>query len=74
MFLERDGEGRTSCSIHPVRPDACRDWEAGLDKKECRQGLVRAGDPDAILLPLTLYETPAEAMQLVDAIKKITRG
>jgi Fe-S-cluster containining protein len=37
-FLQRDAHGKTGCRIHPVRPDACRDWQAGLEKKECKQG------------------------------------
>ena len=29
------------CSIHSVRPSSCREWEAGLHKDECREGLRR---------------------------------
>lgn len=26
VFLERQTDGRTTCSIHPVRPTQCRSW------------------------------------------------
>ncbi|MFN0136902.1 MAG: YkgJ family cysteine cluster protein [Phycisphaerae bacterium] len=26
VFLQRDGKGKASCSIHPVRPLQCRTW------------------------------------------------
>ena len=41
VFLER-GEGSrvASCRIHPVRPQACREWAPGLSRKECQQGLA----------------------------------
>ena len=39
-FLNRDTSGKISdCLIHQVRPAACRDWVAGPDKRECREGL-----------------------------------
>jgi Fe-S-cluster containining protein len=41
-FLRYDGDF-TTCSIEPVKPKCCRDWEPGPDKKECRQGLEKAG-------------------------------
>jgi len=42
VFLEPASEGKpASCKIHPLRPQACRDWQAGLHKKECLEGLKR---------------------------------
>jgi len=42
VFLEPASEGKpASCKIHALRPQACRDWEAGLHKKECLEGLER---------------------------------
>ena len=41
-FLNGEQDGKlNNCRIHPVRPKACRDWEAGLDRKECRDGLAK---------------------------------
>ena len=40
VFLQPASDGRVAaCKIHPLRPQACRDWEAGLHKKECLEGL-----------------------------------
>ena len=42
VFLEpASGDGAAACRIHPLRPQACRDWQAGLHKKECLEGLRR---------------------------------
>ena len=42
VFLEYDKESKVaSCRIHPVRPQACREWAASLSRKECQEGLVR---------------------------------
>jgi len=42
IFLEPATEGRQAfCRIYELRPKACRDWQAGLDKKECLEALER---------------------------------
>ncbi len=42
VFLERGvGNKVASCRIHPVRPQACREWVPSLWRKECQQGLAR---------------------------------
>ena len=42
LFLERkEGKAKWLCRIHDFKPDACRQWAAGLEKKECREGLNR---------------------------------
>ncbi len=42
VFLEPAAEGRpVLCRIHGLRPQACRDWQPGLDKKECLEALER---------------------------------
>lgn len=42
VFLEREG-GLASCAIHPVRPDCCAAWQPGPDRRECREGMKKAG-------------------------------
>ena len=37
-FLRFD-EGLATCLIHAVKPACCAKWEAGMDKKECREGM-----------------------------------
>ncbi|MBI4286088.1 MAG: YkgJ family cysteine cluster protein [Chloroflexi bacterium] len=42
IFLSIAGpDRRTDCLIHPVRPQCCREWTAGLSQPECREGLAR---------------------------------
>jgi Fe-S-cluster containining protein len=38
VFLKADA-GRYLCSVYDLRPQVCRDWKAGLDKKECLEGM-----------------------------------
>ncbi len=40
VFLKQEtGSEIKHCRIHNFKPAACREWEAGLNKKECREGL-----------------------------------
>jgi Fe-S-cluster containining protein len=39
-FLRRQNN-QALCSIHEVKPQACRDWTPGFSKRECREGLER---------------------------------
>ena len=41
VFLRKEGELAT-CTIQPVKPECCRDWEPEPDRKECRAGLEKA--------------------------------
>ncbi len=41
-FLSYDPTGKVNnCSIHAVKPAACRDWRQGLNPPECRDGLAK---------------------------------
>ncbi len=41
-FLDQpEGSVFGLCRIHEFKPYCCRQWQAGLDHKECRQGLSR---------------------------------
>jgi Fe-S-cluster containining protein len=70
QLRERDGgcvflrfeAGRASCAVHEARPQACRDWDASLSRRECLDGLRARCTSEAPLAPLALYEGPdAEA-------------
>jgi Fe-S-cluster containining protein len=39
-FLSYEGS-LAACSIHPVRPACCADWQPGPEKKECREGMEK---------------------------------
>ncbi|MSQ26977.1 MAG: YkgJ family cysteine cluster protein [Dehalococcoidia bacterium] len=49
---------QAGCTIHPHRPQVCRDWHAGLGKRECLSGLRRVVGPD--LLPIALLYDDAD--------------
>jgi len=59
VFLEMR-DGRASCRVHPARPQACRDWEASLLRRECRDGL-RALAPESVLAVAPLYDSADDA-------------
>jgi uncharacterized protein len=40
VFLYRRGRAAL-CRVHELKPQPCRDWEAGADKPECREGLAK---------------------------------
>ena len=41
-FLEHaEGSNKTSCSIHPFKPYACRDWTPSLYRCDCQEGLAK---------------------------------
>ena len=37
------------CSIHPFRPEACRNWIASLSQRECQEGLKKLKTQGKIL-------------------------
>jgi Fe-S-cluster containining protein len=42
IFLAETKDNRVfSCLIHPVRPEVCREWQPGLERKECLEGLQK---------------------------------
>jgi Fe-S-cluster containining protein len=69
VFLQRDGTGRSLCSVHPARPDACRAWLAALDRPECVAGLDRFAAGDLVSV-VTLYPDEEERRDFV----RMTRG
>ena len=65
IFLAFEGE-RSRCSIYADRPQVYQDWQAGLDKRECIEGL-RQWDHDAALTLQCLYEQSSERLQFQQA-------
>ena len=63
VFLEQEKDGNKAlCRIHDHRPAPCRDWAAGLSKRECRQGLAQLGNADRIAVLREVFDS-AEAME-----------
>ena len=72
VFLRYEADGRSACAVHPARPQVCRDWSAGLDKKECVQGLERFADPAGLIQLQDLYPGPADHAAFVRAARPST--
>ena len=44
VFLEHtEGSKVTRCLIHPIRPEACREWMPSLSQRACQEGLASIG-------------------------------
>lgn len=42
IFLSESEDARIKfCRIHSIRPQVCREWQPGLDRKECLEGLEK---------------------------------
>lgn len=41
VFLAREENAGARCTIHPFRPKACREWQPGLSRPACLDGLAR---------------------------------
>jgi Fe-S-cluster containining protein len=42
IFLAESEDTRMkSCRIHAIRPQVCREWQPGLERKECLEGLEK---------------------------------
>ncbi|HEY7294182.1 MAG TPA: YkgJ family cysteine cluster protein [Dehalococcoidia bacterium] len=66
---ERDGgcvfltfeDGRAGCVVHEARPQACRNWDASLSRRECLEGLALLAAAEPLWSPLALYDGPDAA-------------
>lgn len=67
VFLAWDDTGRAGCTIHAVRPEACRVWMPGLSRRECREGLSRLGGNGLMLLE-ELYPTAVAAKEFCSSL------
>lgn len=59
VFLSYEQGGRAACTVHHARPEVCRAWQAGLEKKECNAGLERLAATGLIALD-ELYPEPED--------------
>ena len=68
-FLLWDEEShKATCTIHPFRPQACRNWVASLSCPECREGLRRMRAVGRFLVPDELYASCDDIKQLCSAV------
>jgi len=66
-------DGRASCSVHPARPQACRDWDASLGRRECLEGLTLMLKGGQGLSAVPLYESDADLAEFVAHIRSAGR-
>ena len=59
---------KATCTIHYCRPHACIDWQAGLFRTECQEGLNMLNPERTLLLPENIYSTPQEIKDFYKAI------
>jgi Fe-S-cluster containining protein len=64
VFLRWEGGTKANCSIHPFRPEVCRNWVPSLSRRECLEGLVRLKARGKILLVEELYSSQEAIEQL----------
>lgn len=55
IFLKWEDNNTAGCSIHPFRPEACRNWIASLSQCECQEGLRKLKTQGKILLAPDIY-------------------
>lgn len=41
VFLAREADERARCTIYQSRPKACREWQPGISRPACLEGLTR---------------------------------
>jgi len=46
VFLGCEGHGKYTCTVYEARPAPCRDWQAGLSRRECMEGLAGLADSE----------------------------
>jgi Fe-S-cluster containining protein len=70
VFLTWDVNGRASCTIHPRRPKACREWTPSLSKPECLEGLAKLKSQGQIMLLDELFSSHDERNELCQSLKR----
>lgn len=70
VFLAWDVDGKARCTIHPSRPQACREWTPSLAKPECRKGLAGLRSHGQILGLEELFPSREQQEELCQALNR----
>jgi Fe-S-cluster containining protein len=70
VFLARDGDSKARCTIHPSRPEACREWTPSLSKPECLEGLAKLKSRERIMLLDELFISQKDKQDLYSSLEK----
>ena len=69
VFLAWDEDGRATCTIHPSRPKACREWTPTLSRPECLEGLAKLKSRGQIMLLEELFSSQKDRQNLYSSLK-----
>jgi len=64
VFLAWDADGKARCTIHPSRPEACREWTPSLAKPECLEGLAKLKSEGQLMLLEELFSSQKDRQNL----------
>jgi len=68
-FLRWDeGSDKATCSVHALRPEACRNWTPSLSRPECREGLAKLKAGGELLPPHDMYKSSKDIERLSAAM------
>ena len=70
VFLAWDADSKARCTIHPSRPEACREWTPSLSKPECLEGLAKLKSRGHTMLLGELFSSPKEQKELYRSLEK----
>ena len=70
-FLRQNEKcAEATCSIHAIRPEACRNWAPSLSRRECREGLAKLKAGGGLLLPRDMYKYSRNREKLSAVVMK----
>jgi len=69
IFLFQDEDGRATCTIHPSRPKACREWNPSLAQPECLEGLAKLKSQGQIMLLEELFSPQKDRQVLYSSLE-----
>jgi len=61
---------RALCSIHPFRPDACRNWVPSLFRRECKEGLAKLQKDNGIMRVGEIYDTQEQLERFCASLRQ----
>jgi len=69
IFLACDEHGRATCTIHPSRPKACREWIPNLSRPECLEGLAKLKSRGQIMLLDELFNSQKDRQEFYSSLE-----
>ena len=58
------------CSVHPFRPDACRNWEPTLFRRECKAGLLKLQKDGGLMWVGEIYDTQEQLERFYTSLRQ----